>query len=213
MVGTFDEIHGTDTGGKVRLHELEISSPNTAYGSPYEATSVDIFPRAMSRISIDHSTFDFIDLGSGKGRVLLMASAYPFRRIIGIEFSQELHRIAERNVLLFKRDQRKCSQIITRHQDASEYEIAGQRLVLYLFDPFKEPVLAQILTRIKRLSMSLPEFKLIIIYYEARCDNLITQSGLTKYILKIDLDKGNNKERIHRPTLYIYSNFDCLVET
>jgi hypothetical protein len=30
--------------------------------------------------------FNFIDLGSGKGRVLLMAADYPFKRIIGVEF-------------------------------------------------------------------------------------------------------------------------------
>ena len=36
--------------------------------------------------------FTFIDLGSGKGRTLLMASDYPFRRIIGLELLEELRR-------------------------------------------------------------------------------------------------------------------------
>jgi len=42
--------------------------------------------------------FTLIDLGSGKGRVLLMASDYPFKRIIGVEFMPELHRVAEGNI-------------------------------------------------------------------------------------------------------------------
>ena len=35
------------------------------------------------------------DLGSGKGRTLLMASDYPFRRIVGVELLPALHQIAQ----------------------------------------------------------------------------------------------------------------------
>ena len=40
--------------------------------------------------------FTFVDLGSGKGRTLLMASDYPFRRIVGVELLPSLHKSRSR---------------------------------------------------------------------------------------------------------------------
>jgi hypothetical protein len=53
--------------------------------------------RGISRASRTESfsDFTFIDIGSGKGRVLLMASDYAFRRILGVELLPALHHIAQ----------------------------------------------------------------------------------------------------------------------
>jgi hypothetical protein len=81
-------------------------------GRPYFATEPWLFEQIMQALafsvqqsgvspSVAHGTlqdFTFIDLGSGKGRALLMASAYPFKRIIGVEFMPELHRVAQENI-------------------------------------------------------------------------------------------------------------------
>ena len=37
----------------------------------------------MASLEIDFSQFTFIDIGSGKGRALLLAAEYPFRRVVG----------------------------------------------------------------------------------------------------------------------------------
>ena len=55
------------------------------FHSPYQATEPEIFQKMMAVPKIDFREFTFIDIGSGKGRVLLMAADYPFRRIFGIE--------------------------------------------------------------------------------------------------------------------------------
>lgn len=49
-------------------------------------------------MGLDYSKFTFIDFGAGMGRVLLMASERPFRKIIGVEFARELITIAENNL-------------------------------------------------------------------------------------------------------------------
>ncbi len=49
----------------------------------------------------DHSRFTFIDLGSGKGRILFLAAEYPYRRIQGVEFARELHSEAQENFRTF----------------------------------------------------------------------------------------------------------------
>jgi len=45
----------------------------------------------LEKLSINHSEFTFIDFGSGKGRVLFLASEYPYKKIIGVELARMLH--------------------------------------------------------------------------------------------------------------------------
>jgi hypothetical protein len=68
------------------------------FHSPYQPTEPAIFRKMMAILKIDFREFSFIDIGSGKGRVLLMASDYPFRRILGIELLPALHAVAEKNL-------------------------------------------------------------------------------------------------------------------
>ncbi len=68
------------------------------FHSPYQPTDAALFQEMMSSLPIAFSEFTFVDLGSGKGRTLLMASEYPFRRIVGVEILPELHRAAEKNI-------------------------------------------------------------------------------------------------------------------
>ncbi len=53
------------------------------FHSPYQPTEPALFAEMMAGLKIDFQRFTFIDMGSGKGRVLLMAANYPFRRILG----------------------------------------------------------------------------------------------------------------------------------
>src|SRR5438552_13937135 len=52
------------------------------FHSPYQPTEPSLFHEMLKALKIDFREFTFIDLGSGKGRVLLMAANYPFRRIV-----------------------------------------------------------------------------------------------------------------------------------
>src|SRR5215469_11495850 len=42
----------------------------------------------------DFANYTFIDIGSGKGRMLFVAAEYPFEKVIGVEFAVDLHEIA-----------------------------------------------------------------------------------------------------------------------
>jgi hypothetical protein len=50
----------------------------------------------------DVSGYTFIDMGSGKGRMLLLAAEPPFRRIIGVEFASDLDALARSNVKTYR---------------------------------------------------------------------------------------------------------------
>ena len=68
------------------------------FHSGYQPTEPALFTEMMASLNIDFQDFTFIDLGSGKGRVLLMAADYPFRRILGVELLPALHRVARQNL-------------------------------------------------------------------------------------------------------------------
>ena len=40
----------------------------------------------------------FVDFGSGKGRVVYQGARYPFARVVGVEISEDMNRVARENV-------------------------------------------------------------------------------------------------------------------
>jgi SAM-dependent methyltransferase len=77
----------------------------------------------------------FVDLGSGKGRVLYMAARRPFKRVEGIEWSEPLNRIARAN-LERNRQRLRCAEIKIRTLDIQEWEVPEDATVVYLYIAF-----------------------------------------------------------------------------
>ena len=145
----FDREHGVDTARIVHLQALEIESDNRELGVRYQATNPDLFRERIADLPIDHSRYVFVDFGSGKGRALMLASEFPFRRIVGVEFSPELTEIARRNLGSYRSERRRCEDVELVCTDAVEYEIPDDPVVLYFYNPFDEPVLRRVLARIR----------------------------------------------------------------
>jgi len=68
------------------------------FHSAYQPTEPGPFAEMIASLPMDLGEFTFVDVGSGKGRTLLMASEYPFRRIVGVELLPALHQIAQENL-------------------------------------------------------------------------------------------------------------------
>src|SRR5688572_3346622 len=98
----FDWKYGTDTMRWVDRSQLETESVNRSHSAPYRATKVGPLLQLLDKLHLPRDC-NFLDIGSGKGRVLLIASQYGFRKIVGIEFSPELCAIARKNVEVFCR--------------------------------------------------------------------------------------------------------------
>jgi SAM-dependent methyltransferase len=145
----FDREHGVDTARIVHLRALEIASENRELGVRYQATNPSLFRERMASLPIDYLDYVFVDFGSGKGRALMLASEFPFRRIVGVEFSAELTEIARRNLHSYRSELRRCENVELVCTDAVEYEIPDEPVVLYFYNPFDEPVLRRVLARIR----------------------------------------------------------------
>jgi hypothetical protein len=159
----FDRRFGTDTKTITELAELHIDSPNKTLGERYQASPSRPFRRVISLLDIDYQEFAFVDFGSGRGRTLLLASSFPFRKVVGVEFSGELHRSAEANIAKFFKDSPRDVRSV--HCDASLYELPPDKLVLYFFNPFSDEVLVRVLDNVAESVRRHPRRVLLVFLY------------------------------------------------
>ena len=120
------------------------------FHSPYQPTDPALFREMMSALPIQFDKFTFIDIGSGKGRTLLMASEYPFQKIIGVELLPELHQVAQENLRLYQSESQKCFALASVCGNATTFPFPAEPLVLYLFNPLPESGLRQMLANLDR---------------------------------------------------------------
>jgi len=84
----------------------------------------------------------FVDIGSGKGRIVYQAAAwYPFKRVIGVELSGRLTEAARANIDRV-RHRLRCEDVELVTADVTEYELSDDVTVVYLNNPFNGPVFA-----------------------------------------------------------------------
>jgi SAM-dependent methyltransferase len=88
--------------------------------------------------------FTFIDLGSGMGRAVLLASRFPFRAAIGVELHPTLARIARKNLSLWRASQRPLAPMKIVCGDALGFQFPPGPCVVFLFNPFRAPVLRRL---------------------------------------------------------------------
>ena len=142
-VDDFDRIWNVSTSGATSLWHMSIDSPNAKFGAAYSPSEPEWIERGLACLREDFSTFDFIDLGCGKGRALLVASHYGFRKLIGVEFAAELVEEARRNLQLSGIN---AAEII--REDAANFLFPDGNLAVYLFNPFSSHVLRPVLDRL-----------------------------------------------------------------
>jgi SAM-dependent methyltransferase len=141
---TFDEEFGVETDRLVWL--TNPASKNYAHGSRYQGCSPVSCRWAIDTAKIDTKKFWFIDVGCGKGRAMLVASRYEFPRLVGIDYSKKLCKIANDNL-------HKCDIPESRFEivctDATEFRFPNHDLFLYFYNPFDATVLHVVLENLR----------------------------------------------------------------
>lgn len=143
------------------------------FHSPYQPTDPALFKEMMGNLAIDFRQFTFIDIGSGKGRVLLMASDYPFRRIVGVELLPDLHRAAQENISAYKSASQQCFEIDGLHADAREFRFPAEPLVLYLFNPLPESGLVKFISNLEHSLKENPRAAYLL-YHNPLLEHVLT---------------------------------------
>ncbi len=174
--GEFDRDFGTDTGASlIQCEGLDIRSPNWIHGIRYSPTPAAKLHEMLAALPIRHEEFTFIDFGSGKGKVLLLASDLPFKAIIGLEFSEQLHHVAQRNLASYRNKTQACKRIDCALIDATLYDVPPEPSVCYFYNPFREPVMAQVVRRLESSLDAAPR-EMFIVYYRPQFHHLFSNS-------------------------------------
>jgi len=147
--------------------------------SPYQATEPALFHEMLASLRIDFGQFTFIDLGSGKGRALLLAADYPFRRIVGVELLPALNAVAVENIRRYKSDSQKCFAIESLCGDAGEFIFPPEPIVLYLFNPLPEAGLRQVIRNLENSLQENPR-AVYVLYHNPLFEHVVAETPLLK---------------------------------
>lgn len=156
-----------------------------AFHSAYQPTEPGLFREMLESLvqqtNLSLAEFTFVDLGSGKGRTLLMASDYPFRRIIGVELLPSLHKIAEQNLAAYKSDSQKCFALESICADATTFPLPEGPVVIYLFNPFPEAGLRRALGNLRQSLTTNPR-RAYVLYHNPQLERVLTERGCLRKI-------------------------------
>jgi len=164
-----------------------------AFHSPYQPTEAALFHEMMMALSaqpgFDFPGFTFIDLGSGKGRTLLMASDYAFRRIVGVELLPALHGVARENLSKYSNQAQKCFTLESICMDATEFAFPFEPIVLFLFNPLPEFGLRKVVENLRASLREHPR-KIYVVYHNPElgvvlneCDAMERIGGTHQYAI------------------------------
>jgi hypothetical protein len=175
----------TDPGWMARIH-----SDNWIHGIGYAPVPIQT-ASLLTDLNITYEDYVFIDFGAGKGRMLFLSSEFPFRSVIGVEYSPDLFATLERNLDNYRNPAQRCVDLQGILQDAVQFQLPIQPLVLFFHHPFDETVFRQVIANIEE-SLDQSPRDIRIIYYDPICGYLFDNN---KYFMRLQEGKADRNIR------------------
>lgn len=141
-IDTFDAKFGSDTAREVGLWQLDVRSENAKLGVHYQTIAPSFFCDALELIPANPHALTFIDLGCGKGRMLILAVQHGFKRVIGVEFAPQLAAIARSNL------ERLSLSAEVEEMDAAQFTFPDEDLLIYMYNPFRTAVMERVVANL-----------------------------------------------------------------
>jgi len=200
----FDYKYNVKTYKDTSLQDLQFDSINKKVAVDYETIPPFSINKILNSIDI-HKEDVFVDFGCGKGRVLLVASQYRFKKIVGIEFSPELVDIARFNINICKKyNNFNIDRIEIIKEDVLDYKYNNDESVFYLFNPFSNIILDPLCDQIIK-SINRKPRRVYILYYHPKFENIIIDKGFKK-IDEINTISKSTKHHSKQSICCIFSN-------
>jgi SAM-dependent methyltransferase len=187
----FDLYYGTDTTRRVDMDSLEFESENKVHAVLYQATKTRPLRKLMRRLNVPKNG-TFVDLGSGKGRTLLVAMQLGFEKIIGVEFSPELCAVARKNIEIFSSHSHSRVEIV--ESDVSKYQFDPHSNVFFMYNPFDKVVMDRMIENLRNSLLQSPR-QIWLIYNTPLCAELLDNAGL--FFSHQDFEIGGTKFRVY----------------
>jgi len=143
----FDLRFGIDTSGSV---PAEVCAPGMGKQiSPYGGSQPSIIRGVLQSLP-DLERYAFVDVGCGKGRPLIVASEFPFKRVRGVELSPALAAIARDNAAAVAGRGVGSVPIEIEVGDATAADPPADCVVYFLYHPFGRDLVHAFVTNVTR---------------------------------------------------------------
>ena len=165
------------TSGAVDWRDRLLGMFHSAYQPTEPVAFHEMIAALRTECDVTLREFTFVDLGSGKGRTLLMASDYPFLRIVGVELLPSLNAIAMENIRKYKSDSQQCFALDSICTDATSFEFPRTPLVLYLFNPLPESGMREVMVNLQQSIHKNPR-RVLVVYHNPLLEHTLTEIPL-----------------------------------
>jgi SAM-dependent methyltransferase len=172
----FDLRYGTETLRRVELNTLNFESEHKRDATWYQPTQAGPLRDILRMLNLQKDDV-FVDLGSGKGRVLLIAAQSRFKKVVGVEFSRELCEVACDNVKVFAQRTHIAARIDVVECDVATYPIEPNHKVFFMNNPFQEVVMNRVLANLRSSVAQFPR-KIFLIYHNPSLCEVVADSEL-----------------------------------
>ena len=168
--------YNINTIKRERLKKLTIEEGDKSKSSPYEALNYFILENLLENFrKLFPGENSLIDVGSGKGRVMVAAAYYGFKNIAGVDFAKELCAATERNINKIK-PKFPGTRFTVYCRDILNYTITEKDKVFFLFNPFNKEIMEKFSEIIERSVKEYPR-TIYIIYANPQQKEVLLQKG------------------------------------
>lgn len=158
---SFDHVHGVDTQQSLDKTALDIDPDRSPGIEGYEPATIKHLRLMVEQIPQPLEDWSLVDIGSGKGRVVLFAMALPFRRVVGIELFARLHAIALANLERY-RGPRRAGAVDLVCSDAAQAPLPEGDTVVFIYNALRGTLLERLLDHLERTAASSAARRLLI---------------------------------------------------
>jgi SAM-dependent methyltransferase len=160
----YSRVFGGETGRVIPIAKLGLAQESARHAQPYFPSSFLFLHEIFSSAQINCKEATFVDYGCGMGRVLLFASTLPFRKIVGVEISEPLCKIARANMhSYYQRTTQQLPEWSIVNADVREFDTPKDATVLYFYNPFDAAILDVALDQIQKSIRNHPR-RCVLIY-------------------------------------------------
>lgn len=164
----FDRQWGIDTSREVTMSALDYPASLRGSSHHYQASGTHVLDQAIACAGIDPSAFSFVDLGCGKGRVVLLAAARGFVAAIGVEYSPLLTQIARSNAATFVARGGAAQVPLFWQGNAANYSPPEGNIFVYLYNSFGADILSGCLDQLEAAKRLSPSRRIVLVYVNAQ---------------------------------------------
>jgi SAM-dependent methyltransferase len=144
----FDRRHSLETAEIVKVGDLDIDDADKQHSIQYQPTRVRHFRKLMRALQLPTNQV-FVDVGCGKGRMLIAAALHGFERVVGVEISPQLCEIARRNLETFRRQSKLGTEFELVCANVLQFNLNDDEGVFYLYWPFDRSVMVEFVEKVR----------------------------------------------------------------